>query len=167
MIRTRGLSLPEVFNRVRLRVNETSKGAQVPWDAQKIDAQFMFFDRAPDAPAQPPQDQAAAVRNRPIRDIGVQDAYAAALERDTMQGYDDFLGAYSGDPLAKRVRAIVAARREAITWLRSYRADTPQAYWSYLLRYPRAPHALYARSLLAIHTSALEPPTSSHVIDCD
>jgi uncharacterized caspase-like protein len=167
MIRTGGLPLPEVFSRVRLRVNEASKGAQVPWDAQKIDAQFMFFDRAPDAPAQPPQDQAAAVRNRPIRDIGVQDAYAAALERDTMQGYDDFLGAYPGDPLAKRVRAIVAARREAITWLRSYRADTPQAYWSYLRRYPRGPHAGDARRRLAILTAALEPPPSFAVMDYD
>src|SRR6266850_1664100 len=110
MIRTGGLPLPEVFSRVRLRVNEASKGAQVPWDAQKIDAQFMFFDRAPDAPAQPPQDQAAAVRNRPIRDIGVQDAYAAALERDTMQGYDDFLGPYAGD--ARRRLAILAAALE-------------------------------------------------------
>jgi uncharacterized caspase-like protein len=167
MIRTGGLPLPEVFSRVRLRVNEASKGAQVPWDAQKIDAQFMFFNRAPDAPAQAPQDQAAAVRNRPIRDIGVQDAYAAALERDTMQGYDDFLGAYPGDPLAKRVRAIVAARREAITWLRSYRADTPQAYWSYLRRYPRGPHAGDARRRLAILTAALEPPPSFAVFDYD
>src|SRR5882724_8930661 len=74
MIRTGGLPLPEVFNRVRLRVNEASKGAQVPWDAGKIDTQFMFFDRAPDAPAEAPPDQAAAVRNKPIRDIGVQDA---------------------------------------------------------------------------------------------
>src|SRR5438874_12100877 len=73
MIRTGGLPLPEVFSRVRLRVNEASKGAQVPWDAQKIDAQFMFFDRAPDAPAQAPQDQAAAVRHRPIRHIGVEE----------------------------------------------------------------------------------------------
>src|SRR5712664_2115748 len=167
MIRTGGLPLPEVFSRVRLRVNEASKGAQVPWEAQKIDAQFMFFDRAPDAPAQPPQDQAAAVRNRPMRDIGVQDAYAAALERDTMQGYEDFLGAYSDDPLAKRVRAIVAARREAITWLRSYRADTPQAYWSYLRRYPRGPHAGDARRRLAILTAALEPPPSFSVLDYD
>src|SRR5712672_2524033 len=167
MIRTGGLPLPEVFSRVRLRVNEASKGAQVPWDAQKIDAQFMFFDRAPDAPAQPPQDQAATVRNRPMRDIGVQDAYAAALERDTMQGYDDFLGAYPGDPLAKRVRAIVAARREAITWLRTYRADTPQAYWSYLRRYPRGPHASDARRRLAILTAPLEPPPAFAVIDYD
>ena len=43
--------------------------------------------------------------------------------------------------MAKRVRAIVAARREAITWRRTYLADTPDAYWSYLRRYPQGPHA--------------------------
>src|SRR6202162_11807 len=37
MIRTGGLPLPEVFDRVRLRVNEATKGAQVPWNASKID----------------------------------------------------------------------------------------------------------------------------------
>jgi len=167
MIRTGGLSLPEVFNRVRLRVNETSRGAQVPWDAEKIDAPFMFFDRAPDGPAQAPPDQAAAIRNRPIRDLDVRDAYAAALERDTMQGYEDFLVAYPGDPLARRVRAMVAARREAITWLRTYRADTPPAYWSYLRRYPRGPHAGDARRRLAILTAPLEPPPSFAMYDYD
>ena len=167
MIRTGGLPLPEVFNRLRLRVNETTKGAQVPWDAEKIDAQFMFFDRAPDAPAQAPPDQAVAARNKPLRDLGVQDAYAASLERDTMQGYEDFLGAYPGDPLARRVRAIAAARREAITWLRTYRADTPPAYWSYLRRYPDGPHAWDARRRLAILTAPLEPPPSFAAFDYD
>ena len=95
MIRTGGLPLPEVFNRVRLRVNEASKGAQVPWDSQKVDAPFMFFERAPDAPAPAPADQVAAIRDKPIRDLGVQEAYTAAVERDTLQGYEDFLGAYA------------------------------------------------------------------------
>jgi uncharacterized caspase-like protein len=167
MIRTGGLSLPEVFDRLRLRVNEASKGAQVPWDAHKIDAQFMFFERAPDAPAQAPPDQVAANRDKPIRDFSVQDAYAAALERDTVQGYEEFLGAYPGDSQAKRVRAILAARREAVTWLRSYRTDTPQAYWSYLQRYPRGPHAGDARRRLAILAAELEPPPSFAMIDYD
>jgi uncharacterized caspase-like protein len=167
MIRTGGLALPEVFNRVRLRVNDASKGALVPWHAEKIDAPFMFFDRAPDAPAQAPPDQAAAARNRPIRDLGAQDAYAAALERDTMPAYEDFLSAYPGDPLARRVRAIVAARREALTWLHTYRTDTPQAYWSYLRRYPRGSHAGDARRRLAILTAPLEPPPAFAVIDYD
>src|ERR1700682_61990 len=34
MIRHGGLPLPEGFRRVRLRVDEASKGAQVPWDAE-------------------------------------------------------------------------------------------------------------------------------------
>src|SRR5258705_884412 len=167
MIRTGGLPLPELFDRVRLRVNDASKGAQLPWHANKIDAQFMFFDRAPDAPAPARPDQVAAIRSRPIRDLGAQDAYAAAVERDTMQGYEDFLAAYPGDPLARRVRAIAAARREAITWLRTYRTDTPQAYWSYLRRYPRGPHAGDPRRRLAILTAELEPPPSFAVSDYD
>ena len=91
MIRTGGLPLPEVFDRVRLRVNDATKGAQVPWDAQKIDTPFMFFERAPDAPPPAPPDQVAAIRDKPIRDLGAQEAYTAALERDTLQGYEEFL----------------------------------------------------------------------------
>ena len=167
MIRTGGLPLPEVFNRVRLRVSEASKGGQIPWDAQKLDAEFNFFDRAADAPPPAPPDQVAALRSRPIRDLGAQEAFGAALERDTLQGYEDFLSAYPNDPLAKRVRAIVAARREAITWRRTYRADTPEAYWSYLRRYPRGPHGEDARRRLAILTAPLEPPPRFVMIDYD
>jgi len=168
MIRTGGLSLPEVFDRVRLRVSETSKGAQIPWDDQKIQAQFSFFDRAPDAPAvQGSPDQVAAIRQKPMRALSVQDAYAAALTRDTMQGYQDFIGAYPTDPLARRVRAILAARREAITWRRTYLTDTPQAYWSYLRRYPDGPHAWDARRRLSILNALLEPPPSFAMIDYD
>ena len=167
MIRSGGLPLPELFNRVRLRVNEVTKGAQVPWDTQKVEAQFVFFDRAPDAPKEATPDQTAALRDKPLRDLGAQDAYAAALDRDTLQGYEDFLGVYPSDPMAKRVRAIVAARREAITWRRTYRTDTADAYWSYLKRYPRGPHAADARRRLSILAAAPEPPDSFAMIDYD
>ena len=43
LIRAGGLPLPEVFGRLRLRVNDASKGAQVPWDAEKIDAEMRPF----------------------------------------------------------------------------------------------------------------------------
>jgi uncharacterized caspase-like protein len=167
MIRTGGLSLPDVFDRLRLRVSENSKGAQVPWDDQKITAQFTFFDRAPDAPKEVGAGQVAAIRDKPMGDLSVTDAYAAALERDTMQGYQDFLAAYPSDPMSKRVRAILAARREAITWRRTYLADTPQAYWSYLKRYPDGPHAWDARRRLATLNALLQPPPSFAMIDYD
>jgi uncharacterized caspase-like protein len=167
MIRTGGLPLAEVFDRVRLRVNEASKGAQVPWNEQKISAPFSFFERGPDAPPEAAQDQVAAIRDKPIRDLGVQDAYAAALARDTLPAYEEFLAAYPNDPMSKRVMAIVAARREAITWRRTYRNDTPEAYWSYLRRYPRGPHAGDARRRLAILTAPVEPPPTFAMIDYD
>src|SRR5438093_590365 len=79
MMREGGLPLAEVFDRVRLRVNDMTKGAQVPWHASKVQAPFVFFERAPDAP--PPAisiEQTAAIRARPIRDFGAQEAYVAA-----------------------------------------------------------------------------------------
>ena len=60
MIRQGGLSLPELFNRVRLRVNETTKGGEVPWNAQRIQTDFVFFERGPDAPQPAPPAQATA-----------------------------------------------------------------------------------------------------------
>jgi uncharacterized caspase-like protein len=159
MMREGGLPLADIFDRARLRVNDVTKGAEVPWHTSKVEAPLVFFERAADAP--PPAvsiEQATAMRARPLRDLAAQDAYAAALERDTLDGYTEFLGAYPDDPMAARVRAIIAARREAITWRRTRLVDTPPAYWSYLRRYPQGPHAADAHRRLAFLAAAFEPP---------
>jgi uncharacterized caspase-like protein len=168
MIREGGLSPSDVFDGVRLRVNEATKGAQVPWDASRIAAPFVFFERAADAP--PPAlapDRVNAMRSRPLQDLGARDAYAAAIERDTLQGYEEFLAAYPSDPMAKRIRGLVAARREAMTWRRTRLVNTPDAYWSYLDRYPRGPHVADARRRLASLTAPEEPPPSFSPISYD
>jgi uncharacterized caspase-like protein len=168
MIRQGGLSLSDLFDSVRLRVNEATRGAQVPWNSSRIETAFVFFERSPDAPPLPAAaEQTSAIRSRPIRDLGAQDAYLAALQRDTLGGYAEFLAAYPDDPMARRVHAIIAARREAITWRRTYTADTPSAYWSYLRRYPHGPHAADARRRLAELAAALEPPAAFAMINYD
>ncbi|MGH6645210.1 MAG: caspase family protein, partial [Bradyrhizobium sp.] len=168
MMREGGLPVTELFNRVRLRVNEITKGAQVPWNASKLQAPFYFFERGPDAP--PPQitlEQTSSIRSKPIRDFDARDAYLAALDRDSLQDYENFLRAYPNDPMARRVQAIVAARREAVTWRRSRSVDTPPAYWSYLRRYPRGFHANDARRRLAYLSAAFEPPPRFEIISYD
>jgi uncharacterized caspase-like protein len=145
-----GLSLDDAFARVRLRVNQITNGGQVPWHASKLEAPIYLFERAPDAPPPPvTPEQTASLRQRPIRDFEAHEAYLAALDRDTLEGYEDFLAAYPNDPMSRRVRAIAAARREAITWRHTRIIDTPQAYWSYLRRYPRGAHSYDARRRLA------------------
>src|SRR5712691_5050218 len=168
MIREGSLPLTGVFDRARLCVNEMTQGAEVPWHASKVQASLVFFERAADAP--PPAvsvEEAAAIRARPMRDLGAQDAYVLSLERDTIEGYSDFLAAYPDDPMAKRVRAIIAARREAITWRRTRVVDTPPAYWSYLRRYPEGPHAGDAHRRLAYLAAAFEPPPRFAVLAYD
>jgi uncharacterized caspase-like protein len=129
---------------------------------------FYLFERAPDAPSpQVSSEQTSWIRSKPIRDFDARDAYLAALDRDNLQDYENFLRAYPNDPMARRVQAIVAARREAITWRRSRSVDTPPAYWSYLRRYPRGSHANDARRRLAYLTSALEPPPRFDIISYD
>src|SRR5437763_7273324 len=162
MMREGGLPLAGVFDRARLRVNEVTKGAEVPWHTSKLTTtSVLFFERAADAP--PPavsSEEAAAIRARPLRELPAQEAYAAALERDTLDGYSEFLATYPDDLMAARIRAIVAARREAITWRRTRLVDTPAAYWSYLRRYPQGPHAAAAHRRLALLAAAFEPPAT-------
>ncbi|MCI0735091.1 MAG: caspase family protein [Beijerinckiaceae bacterium] len=161
MVREGGLSPSAVFDAVRLRVNEATKGAEVPWDVSRITSSFVFFERAKDAP--PPAfsaERASEMSSKPIGGLGVQDAYAAAVERDTLEGYEEFLAAYPDDPLASRVRGLLAARRESMTWQRTCRVNTREAYWSYLNRYPRGPHVGDARRRLAAFAAPEEPPPS-------
>ena len=154
MIHEGGLEAGEIFTRTRLRVSETTRGAQVPWNATRLGQPVTFFERAEDAPAP----QALAPRNRVIRDLPVSEAYALALERDTIVAYQEFMTAYPRDPLSPRVAAMLAARREAITWRRAVARNTPSAYWSYIRLYPRGPHIADAHRRLSILSAALDPP---------
>ncbi|XKM43574.1 caspase family protein (plasmid) [Rhizobium ruizarguesonis] len=168
MIRIGGIPLDDVFDRTRLRVSDLTKGAQISWNASRFKNAFTFFGRGPNPPpAQVSSYDNAAIRTKPISHFDERDAYFAALDRDTMRGYEDFLAAYPNDAMARRVRAIIAARREAITWRETWNADTPEAYWSYLRRYPRGPHVWDARRRLEHFEAALEPPPSFSVIEYD
>src|SRR5207237_9513227 len=63
MMREGGLPLASVFDRVSLRVNDLTKGAEVPWYASKLETSFVLFDRTADTPPPPvPFDQAACSR---------------------------------------------------------------------------------------------------------
>jgi uncharacterized caspase-like protein len=160
MIGEGGLTPANVFDRVRLRVHELTRGAQVPWDASKIQTQFMFFERGAGAPPRVDSPEHTAwMRSQSMRSLGAQDAYMVALMRDTFDAYADFLADYWRDPMTKRVRALLAARREAITWRRTYQANVPDAYWSYLERYPQGPHLADARRLLTHLGATIAPPS--------
>jgi hypothetical protein len=166
MIAAGGLTLDDIFARVRLRVSELTQGAEVPWYAAQLDGPFFMTERAADAPPAPNAMPLADIGNRPMQDFGnVDDAYAAALALDTIAGYEQFLGLYPDGPYSRRVAAMLAVRREEIVWRRCVMADTPPAYWSYLRRYPHGPHAWDARRRLTMLGVQVDPPPDFALFD--
>jgi uncharacterized caspase-like protein len=166
MIAAGGLGLDDLFARVRLRVSDLTQGAEVPWYVAQIAGPFFMTERAADAPPPPNVTPLADLRTKPMRGYSnVEDAYTAALELDTMDGYEQFLAVYPGTPFSRRVAAMLAVRREEIIWRRCIMANTPPAYWSYLRRYPQGPHSWDARRQLMILAAALDPPPAFAFID--
>jgi uncharacterized caspase-like protein len=166
MIGTGGLSLDDIFTRVRLRVSELTQGAEVPWYASQLAAPFFMTERTADAPPSPNAMPLADIRNRPMGDYGnPDDAYGAAIALDTLAGYEQFLALYPNSPYSRRVADMIAVRREEIAWRRCVTADTPPAYWSYLRRYPRGPHSWDARRRLAMLGAPVDSPPDFAMFD--
>jgi uncharacterized caspase-like protein len=155
-IRQGGVDIAQAFDQTRVSVNAETQGALLPWSASKLGGPFYVFERAADAP--PPALSFAQTERRPISSFPAADAYAAAIERDTLKGYREFLAAYPNSDQARRVRAILAVRREAAYWRRTVGADTPRAYWTYLHTYPKGPHIPDARRRLAMLSAESQPP---------
>src|SRR5579872_6127968 len=168
MIREGDLTPEKLFERVRLRVHDLTSGAQIPWNASKIEAPFRFFERSTSAPVRTDAPaRTAQLRLQSMRTLGPQQGYFVALMRDTFDAYTDFVADYWQEPMARRVRALLAARRESITWRRSCQADEAVAYWTYLERYPHGPHVADAGRLLAKLGAATTPPSKFARVDYD
>jgi uncharacterized caspase-like protein len=166
MIAAGGLSLDDLFARVRLRVSEITNGGEVPWYAAQIDGPFFITERSADAPPPPNVMPLADFRSRAVRSYSsAEDAYAAALAIDTIEAYEQFLEVYPAGPFSRRIAAMLAVRREAIIWRRCVFNNTPPAYWSYLRRYPNGPHVWDARRRLAMLGTPIDPPPSFAIFD--
>ena len=155
-MRQGGVDIGQVFDQTRLTVNSETQGALLPWNASKLDGPYFVFERMADAPASPPSQ--APAQGKLVAGLSEEEAYAAALQRDTIEGYREFLAAYPDSAQIDRVRAILAVRREASFWRRTVTKDTPGAYWTYLQVYPRGPHVPDARRRLFFLSAAFEPP---------
>lgn len=154
-MRQGGVSVEDVFAQTRIGVNQATGGAQLPWSAAKLSAPYYIFERSADAPPPPPPVTAS---NKPLRDYGPDQAYDVALQRDSLPAYEEFLVDYPNSAQARRVRAILAARREARFWQHTRELNTPRSYWTYMRRYPKGPHVADAQRRLEILSARLAPP---------
>jgi uncharacterized caspase-like protein len=156
-MRQGGVDIAQAFDQTRVLVNQETQGALLSWSASHLDGPYFIFERAPDAPP-PPILSAAQTDRAPIASLPDTQAYAAAVQRDSIGGYREYLDAHPRSAQARRIRAILAVRREAAFWRRTLEANSPDAYWTYLRAYPKGPHVHDAGRRLAILSAQYEPP---------
>src|SRR2546423_736519 len=171
MVREPGLDIDTMFARIRLRTNETTNGVQTPWDVSQLQQVVMLVPgqaARPPGGAQgflaPPQTQVGApvVRRRapprPIHDIGPEEAYAYAVEQDDLPTYTEYVRIYPDSPYTPRVWATIRARREALLWRHALLENSPEAYWTYIERYPEGLYVFDARRRLRRLSAGEHPP---------
>ncbi len=163
MVREPGLNLDTMFARIRLRTNEATNGMQTPWNvSQDINPQLFLV---PGAPAATPAPVARAPR--PMRDVGPDEAYALAIQDDNLDGYAEYVRTYPNSPYAPRIWAIIRERREALVWRRALLINTPEAYWTYLQRYPGGMYGFDAERRLRRLSAGDRPPSGFRMLDFD
>lgn len=151
-----GVPMDEAVARARLRVHQLTNGRDTPWEVSALQPPVPVLNAGETTGSTPPPGPPLA--ERPMEGLSSQEAYALAIERDTIEGYQAFLRIYPDDPLAARIKRLLAAKREALVWRRTVRNGAAPAYWTYLRRYPNGPHAAEARWRLERLQVAVAPP---------
>jgi hypothetical protein len=161
MIRAPGLDLNAVFTQIRVRTHQLTEGNQTPFHVTALqDATPLVPADAPsDTGSAPPVPRIVSDDKTPLEQLGPNEAYARTIERDTLQGYEEFAKTYPASPYTQRIRVTTRARREALLWTRALELNTPEAYWTYLRRYPNGMYAADAEyRLRRLQAEALPPP---------
>ncbi len=165
MLRAPGTDLETVFTHIRSRTHLSSDGQQTPWHASALgEAIELLPPEAATASVPPPPPMRQA---RPMREIGPDEAYALAIEMDTLDGYVGFVRAYPGHPYTQRVWAMIRARREALAWMRALENNTPRSYWTYLRRYPNGMYAFDAERRLRRLGAPFAAPSNFAMMEFD
>ena len=141
------LPIEQLFKRVRLEVNNATRGRQTPWESSSLTSDFYFFgDTAVAAGREPdrrPIVQMAA--NLPSR--SVRQAYDYVVSEGSPEYYEEFIRLYPHDPLCDDIRVLLYHSQVSKAWHKSVLANSPFAYKTFHDNYPNSPYAPAALKL--------------------
>ncbi|TQF36639.1 hypothetical protein UNPF46_21740 [Bradyrhizobium sp. UNPF46] len=141
--------IEQLFKRVRLQVNQTTSGAQIPWESSSLTSDFTFFGdtavAANRAPVNTPVVQMAS--NLPSR--STRQAYDYVVSEGRPEYYQEFIQMYPHDPLCDHVRWLLNNILLSQAWHKAVLANSPLAYKNFYNSYSNTPYAKVALNLEA------------------
>lgn len=141
--------IEQLFKRVRLAVNQTTGGAQTPWESSSLTSDFTFFGdtavAANRAPVNAPVVQMAS--NLPSR--SARQAYDYVLSEGKPEYYQEFIAMYPHDPLCDHIRWLLSNLLLSQAWHNAVLANSPLGYKAFYDSYGNSPYAQVALKLQA------------------
>lgn len=141
--------IEQLFKRVRLEVNQTTSGAQIPWESSSLTSDFTFFGdtavAANRAPVNAPVVQMAS--NLPSR--STRQAYDYVLSEGRPEYYQEFIEMYPHDPLCDHIRWLLSNLLLTQAWHQAVLANSPIGYQAFYKNYGNSPYAQMALKLEA------------------
>lgn len=141
--------IEQLFKRVRLQVNQTTSGAQIPWESSSLTSDFTFFGdtavAANRAPVKAPIVQMAS--NLPSR--STRQAYDYVVSEGRPEYYQEFIQMYPHDPLCDHVRWLLNNILLSQAWHKAVLVNSPVAYKTFYDSYGNSPYAQIALKLQA------------------
>lgn len=139
--------IEQLFKRVRLQVNQTTSGAQIPWESSSLTSDFTFFGdtvvAANRAPTNAPVVQMAS--NLPSR--STRQAYDYVVSEGRPEYYQEFIQMYPHDPLCDHIRWLLSNLLITQAWHQAVLANSPVGYKNFYDSYGNSPYAQVALKL--------------------
>jgi hypothetical protein len=139
--------IEQLFKRVRLQVNQTTSGAQIPWESSSLTSDFTFFGdtvvAANRAPVNAPVVQMAS--NLPSR--STRQAYDYVVSEGRPEYYQEFIQMYPHDPLCDHIRWLLSNLLLTQAWHQAVLANSPIGYQAFYNKYGNTPYAQMALKL--------------------
>ncbi|OPY93829.1 hypothetical protein A5906_17240 [Bradyrhizobium sacchari] len=141
--------IEQLFKRVRLQVNQSTSGAQIPWESSSLTSDFTFFGdtavAASRAPVNAPVVQMAS--NLPSR--STRQAYDYIVSEGRPEYYQEFIQMYPHDPLCDHIRWLLNNLLLSQAWHKAVLANSPLGYKTFYDSYGSSPYAQVALKLEA------------------
>jgi hypothetical protein len=147
------LAIEEAFKRIRVAVNQSTDGRQIPWESSSLTSEFKFFStgagqQATSAP------KLAATATRSVDDWrkeldGKQPkvAYDLVIADDSVAGYEAFTALFAQSTYTPRMRSLLERRREMLAWNTAVAINTAASFDTFLATYANSDLAATARKM--------------------
>ena len=141
------LPIEQLFKRVRLEVNNATKGRQTPWESSSLTSDFYFFGDTAVAAGREPDRRPILQMASNLPSRSVRQAYDYVVSEGSPENYEEFIRLYPHDPLCDDIRVLLYNLKVAKAWHKAVLANSPVAYKTFHENYSNSPYAPAALKL--------------------